>query len=168
MTMIRVAAGVAILFLGRELNFLFSAIMAALIGVYLLPLLPANWPSWSDMAFLITLAVLAAVATILDKRAGYYVSGFLIGGYAFIEYFAPRTAGFPIVAFIVGSVIGAVLIGVFTDWAMILVSCLIGTYLIYTVLPLYGTAKTLAAAGIFIVGAIAQVIIFQSQKHSDR
>jgi hypothetical protein len=48
------------------------------------------------------------------------------------------------------------------------VACLIGTYLIYGVLPLVGTAKTLASAGIFVVGALAQVILFQMQKHSDR
>jgi hypothetical protein len=51
---------------------------------------------------------------------------------------------------------------------MIIVSCLIGTYLISGVLPLTGTAKILASAGIFIVGALAQITIFQSQKHSQR
>jgi hypothetical protein len=51
---------------------------------------------------------------------------------------------------------------------MIIVSTFIGTYLIYGILPLFGIAKTLVSAGIFIVGALAQVIIFQAQKHSDR
>jgi hypothetical protein len=139
-----------------------------LIGVRLLPLLPDNWPSWTNLAFLIALAVIAALLTVMNERAGYYVSGFLIGGYVFLELYAPNSLAFPILPFIVGSVLGSILIGIFTDWAMILVSCLIGTYLIYGVLPFFGTARTLAAAGIFVIGALVQVIIFQSQKHSER
>jgi hypothetical protein len=157
-----------ILFLGRELSFLFSAAMAAFLGFRLTPLLPSAWPLWADNAFVASLAVVAAILTSIDKRAGYYVSGFLIGGYVFCEIYAPNSLVIPIIPFIVGSVLGAVFIGLLTEWAMILVSTLIGTYIIYGVLPLVGTAKTLASAGIFIIGALAQVIIFQMQKHSDK
>lgn len=165
---LRGVAGVVILFLGRELSFLFSAALAAFLGTRLLPLLPAAWPAWGDLAFLATLAILAAVFTVINKDAGYYVCGFLVGGFALTEYFAPGVAAIPILPFIVGSVLGAVAIGLLREWGVILVSCLIGTYLIYGILPLFGIAKTLASAGIFIVGALAQVIFFQMQKHSDR
>jgi len=168
LSLIQGAAGVAILFLGRELSFLFSAAMAAFLGYRLTPLLPSSWPSWSDTAFVIALAVIAAILTSLDKRAGYYVCGFLIGGYAFSEIYAPNSLSIPILPFIVGSVLGAVVIGIFTEWAMIVVSTFIGTYILYGVLPLFGTARTLASAGIFVVGALAQVVLFQMQKHSDR
>jgi len=161
-------AGVVILFLGRELSFLFSAAMAAFIGVRLLPFLPASWPSWGDLAFLAILAVLAAGLTLVDKRAGFYVCGFLVGGFVFNEIYAPGSLVLPILPFFVGSVLGSVIIGLLGEWGMIVVSCLIGTYLIYGVLPFFGTARTLAASGIFIVGALAQVIFFQMQKHSDR
>jgi hypothetical protein len=167
LSLIQGAAGVVILILGRELSFLFSAAMAAFLGYRLTPLLPSTWPSWSENAFVLSLAVVAAILTSLDKRAGYYVSGFLIGGYVFSELYAPNSLSIPLLPFIIGSVLGAVLIGIFTEWAMILVSTLIGTYILYGILPLVGTARTLASAGIFIVGALAQVIIFQMQKHSD-
>jgi hypothetical protein len=168
MSILQAVAGVAILFLGRELSYLFSAAMALLIGVRLTPLLPDGWPFWANLAFLIALAVIAGILTAIDERAGYYVCGFLIGGYIILEIYAPNTLAIPWLPFIVGSILGSVLVGIFTDWAMILVSCLIGTYLLYGILPLTGTVKTLAAAGIFVVGAITQVIIFQSQKHSAR
>ncbi|HSO11417.1 MAG TPA: hypothetical protein VLT51_03505 [Anaerolineales bacterium] len=165
---LRGVAGAAILFLGRELSFLFAAVMAAFIGIRLIPFLPASWPGWADLAFLVAVAVLGAVLTVIDKRAGYYVCGFLIGGFIFNEIYAPNSLVIPILPFVVGSVLGSVIIGIFGEWAMIIVACLIGTYLIYGVLPLHGTAKTLASAGIFVVGALAQVIIFQMQKHSDQ
>jgi hypothetical protein len=168
MTMLIAAAGVAILFLGRELSFLVSGIMAMLIGLRLVPLLPAGWPAWADLAFILGLGALGVIITLLDKRAGYYVTGFLLGGYVFLEIYAPNSLTIPLLPFIVGSVLGTLFVGILTDWAMIIVSCLVGTYLIYTVLPLYGSVKTLAAAGIFVIGAIVQVVIFQAQKHSDR
>jgi hypothetical protein len=168
LSLIQGAVGVMILILGRELSFLFSAAMAAFLGFRLTPLLPSTWPSWSENAFIIGLAVIAAIMTSLDKRAGYYVSGFLIGGYVFSELYAPNSLTIPVLPFLVGSVLGAIIIGLFTDWAMIIVSTLIGTYILYGILPLFGTAKTLVSAGIFIVGALLQVVIFQMQKHSDR
>jgi len=168
LSFIRGAAGVMILFLGRELSFLFSGAMAAFIGFRLTPLLPSGWPVWSDTAFVITLAVIAGAITLVNQGFGYYFSGFLIGGYVFSELYAPNSLTIPLLPFFVGSVLGAVFIGLLTDWAMIIISTFIGTYIIYGVLPMYGTAKTLASAGIFVVGAIAQVVLFQMQKHSDR
>jgi len=165
---VRGAAGVVILFLGRELSFLFSAAMAAFIGTRLTNILPPTWPSWTEPAFLIALAVIAAVLTLLDKKMSYYVTGFLVGGFIFNEIYAPNSLTIPPLPFFVGSVLGTVIIGLLGEWGMILVSCLIGTYLVYGVLPLFGLTRTLATAGIFVVGAVAQVIIFQMQKHSDR
>jgi hypothetical protein len=165
---LRGLAGAAALFLGRELSFLFSAALAALIGIRLTPLLPASWPGWATYAFLIALALLGAVLTLIDKDAGYYVCGFLVGGFAASEYFAPGSLSIPLLPFIIGSVLGAVIVGIGNEWAIIIVSCVIGVYLIYDVIPLYGMGKILAAAGIFIVGTLAQVMIFQSQKHVAR
>ncbi len=168
LSLIRGAAGVMILLLGRELSFLFSAAMAAFLGLRLTPFLPSAWPSWSDTAFVITIGVIAAILTLINKQAGFYVSGFFIGGFVLTEYYAPNSLTLPLLPFFVGSVLGAIIIGLLTEWGMILVATLIGTYIIYPILPLVGPAKILVSAGIFVVGALIQVILFQMQKHSDR
>src|SRR6266542_6178844 len=122
MTVIRgVIAGV-LLFLGRELNFLFAAAMAALIGFRLVPLLPAQRPSWADLAFIITLAVIAAILVLINERAGYFISGFLAGGFLLAEYYAPNQLTVPWLPFMIGGVIGSVILGLLTEWALILVS----------------------------------------------
>lgn len=166
--LVRGIAGAAVLFLGRELSFLFSAVLAAFIGTRLTNFLPPTWPAWADLAFLAALAILGAALTLINKDTGYYVCGFLVGGFVFSEYFAPGSSSLPILPFFVGSVLGAVIIGLFGEWAIIVVSSLIGTYLIYGVLPFFGTARTLASGALFVIGALAQVTMFQMQKHSDR
>jgi hypothetical protein len=165
MTVIRgVIAGI-LLFLGRELNFLFAAAMAALIGLRLTPLLPPQWPAWTDYAFMGALAILAATITLINERVGYFLSGFLAGGYFLIEYYEPGVLTFPLLPFIVGAVIGSIIIGIFTEWALMVVSCLIGAYYVTNLFTLSPTAEILVGSGLFIIGALTQVILMRMQKN---
>jgi hypothetical protein len=165
MTVIRgVIAGI-LLFLGRELNFLFAAAMAAFIGLRLTPLLPAQWPGWTDYAFMGVLALVAALITLRNERVGYYLSGFLAGGYFLIEYYEPGVLTFPLLPFIVGAVIGSLIIGLFTEWALMIVSCLLGAYYVTNLFTLSPTAEILVGSGLFLIGALTQVILMRMQKN---
>jgi uncharacterized membrane protein YoaK (UPF0700 family) len=160
-----VLAGV-LLFLGRELNFLFAGAMAAFIGFRLTPLLPASWPGWTDYAFMGVLAVIAAAITLTNERIGYFLSGFLAGGYFLIEYLQPGVLTVPWLLFLIGGVIGSLIIGIFTEWALMVVSCLIGAYYVTNLFTLSPTAEILVASGLFIIGALTQVILMRMQ-HND-
>lgn len=81
-----------------------------------------------------------------------------------MEWFEPGVLTFPILPFFVGSVIGAVIIGVFTEWALIVISSLIGAIYVTTLFRLSQTAETLVAGGLFVIGAIIQVILMRMQK----
>jgi len=164
MLVIRGVIGGILLFLGRELNFLFAAAMAGLIGFRLTPLLPPQWPGWADGAFILTLAIIAAVLVLINERAGYFLSGFLAGGYLLVEYYAPNLLTVPWLPFVIGGVIGALILGLLTEWALILVSAGIGAAYVLNLIQLDPTAEILVGAGLFIVGALTQVIIMQSQK----
>lgn len=163
MQILRGVIGGILLFLGRELNFLFAGGMAALIGFRLTPVLPAQWPGWYDYVFIAVLAVIAAGIVIANERVGYFVSGFLAGGYFLIEYYAPGVLTVPLLPFLVGGAIGALIIGVFTEWALMVVSCLFGAYYVTTLFTLSSTAEILVASGLFIVGAITQVLLMRMQ-----
>ena len=168
MEVLRGVIGGILLFLGRELNFLFAGAMAALIGLRLTPLLPPQWPQWSDYAFMGGLAVVAAAITIINERVGYFLSGFLAGGLFLVEYFAPGVLTLPLPLFIIGGAIGSFIIGIFTEWALMIVSCLIGAYYVTNLFTLSPTAQILVGSGLFIVGAVTQAIIMRMQKASDR
>ena len=166
MTIFQWVAGIAILFLGHELSFAFSGIMAAYLGMRLTYLLPPTAPGWADLALIVTLAVIAAGVTMINKDVGFYITGSLAGGFLASAYFSPLELRISIFPFIIGAVLVALIIGLLKDWGLIIVSCLTGVYLIYQVMPLFGTAKTLASAGVFVVGGLAQVLMFQAFKHS--
>jgi hypothetical protein len=61
-------------------------------------------------------------------------------------------------------VIGALVLGLLTEWALILVSAAIGASYLLNLFVLDPTAEILVGAGLFIIGALTQVIIMQSQK----
>jgi hypothetical protein len=164
MITIRAILGGIFLFLGRELNFLFAAGMAALVALRLNPVLPGTWPAWADTAVLVTLAVIAAVIPFIHERTGYVVSGALAGGYFLSEYFAPGGAGFPILPLIVGAGIGGAVMGIFTDWALMLVTSLIGSFFIMDLFTFDRMTETLVSGGLFIVGALTQVIVRRMQQ----
>ena len=164
MLVLRGVIGAIILFLGRELNFLFAAGMAALVALRFTPKLPATLPAWSGYAFMAGVAILAAWVVIVNKPVGFYISGFFAGGYALMEWFEPGILTFPILPFFVGSVIGAIIIGVFTDWALIVISSLIGAVYATTLFRLSQTAETLVAGGLFVLGAITQAILMRMEK----
>jgi hypothetical protein len=164
MLVLRGAIGGILLFLGRELNFLFAAAMAALIALRLTPVLPLGWPSWSDYAFMGTLALLAAVITLINERVGYFLSGFLVGSSFLVEVYEPGVLTMPLLPFLVGGAIGSIILGIFTEWALVIVSCLVGAYFLTTIFPLSSTAEILVGSGLFIIGALTQVILMQLQK----
>lgn len=164
MLVVRGIIGAIILFLGLELNFIFAAGMAALISIKLTPILPQSWPSWSDTAFVVSMAVLAAVLVLINERAGYYISGFLAGGYVLSDYYLPDILAIPLLPFLVGGLLGSIVLGIFTEWALIVVSSVIGAIYLTGMFLLTETARTLLTAGLVIIGALVQVLIMRAQK----
>jgi hypothetical protein len=157
--------GAILLFLGQELHFFFAAAMAALIGFRLAPLLPAPWPGYYDYIFIGLLAVIAAAIPLIHERIGYFFSGFLAGGYFLVEFYAPGGFTLPLLPFLMGGMIGALLIGLLTHWGLMLASCMIGAYYVTGMFTLSSTAEILVTSGLFIIGALTQVIIWRMQKN---
>jgi hypothetical protein len=167
MQVMRAVIGGVFLFLGRELNFFFAAAMAALIGLRLTPLLPPQWPAWSDYVFMLVLAGLAAGIVIARERFGYFLSGFLVGSYFLVEYYEPGVLTLPILPFLVGGVMGTIIMGIFTEWALMAISCVVGAYFLTDMFTLSPTAEILVGSGLFIIGALTQVILRQMQSKDE-
>jgi hypothetical protein len=164
MQIARVVIGAILLFLGRELNFLFAAGMGTLIGFRLTPILPAHWPGFYDYIFIGVLALIAAGIAVINERFGYFFSGFIAGGYILVEYYAPGVLTLPLLPFLMGGVVGSLIIGFLTEWALLIISSGIGAYYVASYFTLPSNMQILLTAGLFVVGALTQAILWYMQR----
>ena len=165
MQIARGVIGGILLFLGRELNFLLAGAMAAFIALRLTPLLPPQWPGWTDYAFIAVVGIIAAAFALINERAGYFVSGFFVGASFLVEYYAPGVLTVPLLPFLVGGAIGSIILGIFTEWALMVITCLVGAYYVTDLFTLSPTAEILVGSGLVIIGALTQVILWRMQKN---
>lgn len=165
MILIRGALGGILLFLGRELNFLFAGGFAAMIALRVVPLLPASWPAWGDIAFILVMAAIAAAIPTINERAGYVVSGFLAGGFYLADYYVPGFISIPILPFLVGGAVGGLIMGFLTEWALMIVSSLIGSIYVMDLFTFRRDVELMLTGVLFFAGALTQVLTWRAQKH---
>ncbi len=152
-----IVAGALLLVLGRKLFWLFVGIAGFYLGFEVARTLATEQPAWLVWTIASGAGLIGAVLAILLQRVGFAVGGFYSGGYIALlvaERFVPGSMG--LTAFLVGGVIGAVLAALLIDWAIVVLSCLVGAALIVPVLGLQPLASALAYAGLVAVGIIVQ------------
>ena len=163
-TIIGVLIGIAILFFGRKLFWLTVAAVGFAVGVEIAPLL-VNEPS-SLLALLIALVlgILGALLALFLQKVAIAVLGFFAGGKlatAIAAAFFVHYAQYSTIIFVIGGVIGAILLLAVFGWALIVVSSFIGAYLIQSAIVLPPTGSTLVFIGLAIVGIFVQAASFR-------
>jgi len=163
-TIIGVLIGIAILFFGRKLFWLTVAAVGFAVGVEIAPLL-VNEPS-SLLALLIALVlgILGALLALFIQKVAIAVLGFFAGGKlatAIAAAFFVHYAQYSTIIFVIGGIIGAILLLAVFGWALIVVSSFIGAYLIQSAIVLPPTGSTLVFIGLAIVGIFVQAASFR-------
>ena len=163
-TIVGVLIGIAILFFGRKLFWLTVAAVGFAVGVEIAPLL-VNEPS-SLLALLIALVlgVLGALLALFLQKVAIGVLGFFAGGKlatAIAAAFFVHYAQYSTIIFVIGGIIGAILLLAVFGWALIVVSSFIGAYLIQSAIVLPPTGSTLVFIGLAIVGIFVQAASFR-------
>ena len=163
-TIVGVLIGIAILFFGRKLFWLTVAAVGFAVGVEIAPLL-VNEPS-SLLALLIALVlgVLGALLALFLQKVAIAVLGFLAGGKlatAIAAAFFVHYAQYSTIIFVIGGIIGAILLLAVFGCALIVVSSFIGAYLIQSAIVLPPTGSTLVFIGLAIVGIFVQAASFR-------
>ena len=80
------------------------------------------------------------------------------------EWYTPNMLIIPVIPFLLGGLGGALILGIFTDWALIVISSLIGGYYLTTLFRLPQTPRILITAGLIIIGAVVQAVIMRQEK----
>ena len=163
-TLVGILIGIVVLFFGRKLFWLCVGAVGFTVGVEIAPHL-VNEPS-SLLALLVALAfgVLGALLALFLQKIAIAVLGFLAGGKlasAIAAAFFVHYAQYSTIVFVVGGVIGAILLLAVFNWALIVVSSFIGAYLIQTAFVLPPTGSTLVFIGLAVVGIFVQAASFR-------
>lgn len=163
-TIIRVLAGLGLLTLGRKLFWLFVAVVGFEFGFFIAERFfqrPAN-----DLIALgigVLFGIIAALIAVFLQQLAIYVGGFLAGGAILVQLLALVGIGGPrlenvllVVVFIVGGIIGALVMMFLFDWALIVLSSLAGAGLLASLAVSNGIPYGLI---IFIVLVIIGVLV---------
>lgn len=151
--------GVVILFFGRKLFWLCVAAVGFLVGIELAPHLVTQPSPLLQLTVALALGVLGALLAFLLQKIAIAIVGFLAGGKlagataaAFFVHYAQYSTSI----FIVGGILGAILLLFLFDWALIVVSSLIGAHLIQNAIVLPHTGATIVFLGLAIFGIVVQ------------
>jgi hypothetical protein len=157
--------GIVLLLLGRRLFWLFVGVAGFLVGMEIAKRFVAG-PQATNLLIAIAAGILGAVIAIFLKKAAIAIAGFVIGGYiavallhesALLPTALSGIHGATFVApYIIGGIIGAVLLFVLFDWGLIVLSCLSGASLIVHNIPFQRPAISLLFAVLVVIGILVQ------------
>ena len=150
--------GAAVLILGRKLYWLFVGAVGFLIGIALAPRFLAAQPDWVILVVALAAGLLGALLTLFLQQLAIGLAGFVGGGYVTIYLLSALgldAGSFNWVAFLLGGIVGLVLIIGLFDWALIILSSLTGAALIVQTVPL----RPLIAAILFVALAAVGIAI---------
>jgi hypothetical protein len=170
MAILNVLIGVGLLFFGRKAYWLFVAAAGFLAGLALTNSL-LEGPEWLGLIVGLGIGLLAAFIAIAVQRFAFGLAGFLVGGYFALQAlpFLNLEGGWAtVLAFIVGGVIGIILVGIFLGWALISLSSLAGAALIVDGLSLEAGLGTVVFIILVVVGVVFQARESQGGKRRVR
>ena len=150
--------GLVILFFGRKLFWLCVAAIGFAAGVEIAPLLIQHPSPWLALTFALVLGFVGALLAIFFQKIAIGIAGFIAGGRLAIAIAATIAFSYGQyywLIFLVGGIVGAILLLVLFDWALIFLSAVLGAYLIegITALPPGGSAV------LFIVLVVIGVLV---------
>ena len=159
-----VLIGAIILFFGRRLFWLCVAAVGFAAGVEFAPHLMHEPTQVLQLSIAIVFGFIGALLALFLQKIAIAVAGFLAGGklaLALVTAFIAESARYPGITFIVGGIIGAILLLSLFDWALIAMSSLVGAYLIGHTIALPPTGATLLFVGLVALGIIVQATAFR-------
>ena len=163
-TIVGVLIGVVVLFFGRKLFWLCVAAVGFALGAEIAPHIIQEPSSILGLIVALALGLLGALLALFLQKVAIAVLGFLAGGYlagAIAAAFFIQSAQYYTIIFLVGGIIGAILLLAVFDWALIVVSSLIGAHLIQSAIVLPPTGSTLVFIGLAILGILVQAAWFR-------
>jgi hypothetical protein len=159
MAIINVLVGVALLFFGRRAFWLFVAGAGFVAGLALANNI-LEVPESVGLIIGIGIGLLAALLAVFVQRFAINLAGFMVGGYIALQLLPMLNieGGWwaTMLTFIIGGVVGVILVGLFLDWALISLSSLAGAALVMDALNLSGGLGMVTFIILIVIGIVFQ------------
>ncbi len=128
-----IALGLLLLIFGRRLFWLFVAIAGFLMGMELASMWWFTLPRWLSLLAGLAVGAIGALLAVVAQRLAFALAGFAAGIY--VALMLIRTTGLAIdpgLPMLAGGLIGSVAALLLTDWAIVVLSSLVGAGAIVT------------------------------------
>jgi hypothetical protein len=167
---VSVLVGIAVLLLGRRLFWLFVGAVGFVVGLNLAFQLLTDQPEWLIVVAALVVGFIGAIVAIFAQKVAVIIAGFIIGGIGLLwllQVFGLDPGRLDWVVFVIGAIIGAIIIALLFEAALIALSSLTGAALITQVINQAFQFDALIIAVIFVV-LLAVGIIVQAQMWDER
>jgi hypothetical protein len=151
--------GAIILLFGRKLFWLCVAAVGFAAGVEVVPHLVHQPSAILALSLALMLGFIGALLALFLQKLAVAIVGFLAGGKlalaiatAFFVQLAPHWG----ITFLVGGVLGALLLLVLFDWALIVLSSVVGAYLIQSAITLPSSGSVALFVVLAAIGVVVQ------------
>jgi Domain of unknown function (DUF4203) len=161
-----VLIGAIILFFGRKVFWLCVAAVGFAAGVELAPHLMQEPTQMLQLSIALVFGFIGALLALFLQKVAIAVAGFLAGGklaLALVSTFIAQGARYPGITFIIGGIIGAILLLALFNWALIVMSAAVGAYLICQTIVLPPTGSAVLFVVLAVVGIIVQSAGFRGR-----
>ena len=156
---IGVIVGTAILLFGRKLFWLFVAALGFAVGIEVAAYFISDPPVWMTLVIALGLGILGALLAIMLQKLAIAVAGFVAGGrlaVALLAAFFVDHAHYRGITFIIGGILGALLLLALFDWVLILLSSVEGAHLIGSGIVLPKTGAVIVFCLLVLIGVFVQ------------
>jgi hypothetical protein len=168
MLWINILIGLILLFAGRRLFWLFVACLGFASGYHYTQQI---WAVHSPVMLLIlsiTVGGLGAILAIFFQKAAIVIAGFAAGGYIVLTLF-DQVAGLPAqmawLPYIIGGIMGAIVLFFVFDWALIVLSTLAGAILMVQMAAFNRGIEIVLFIALVVAGMVFQAKTMPGEQH---
>jgi hypothetical protein len=151
--------GVALLFFGRKLFWLFVAAIGFAAGMEIAPQITNSPSPLFVLIIALGVGIIGAILSIVIQKFAIALAGFIAGGRLAIALFAAfhlNHAEYSQIIFVAGGILGAILLLLVFDWALILLTSVEGAHLISGMIALPQLGCTILMIVLIVIGVVAQ------------
>src|SRR5947209_12866256 len=166
---ISVIIGAAILCFGRKLFWLFVAALGFAVGLEIAAYFMKEPPQWMTLLVALGCGIIGAVLALLLQKIAIAIAGFVAGGriaWALAAAFFVDHAHYRGITFLIGGIVGALLLLALFDWVLILLSSIEGAHLISSGVTLPEKGTMILFIALAVIGVIVQSSMFRRSRRA--